>query len=382
MHDRLALGVADVSDVALAAIVGRSLGLADGAEIELLESSARVAPYDLEALTTAGRYWVHGRARTPAGEQPFTIFVKVVQSWSRSPIFAFVPEDYRELALAFLPWRVEPLMYRSDLSARLPDGLSMPKAYAVMDLDETSAAIWLERVDQFDHGWDADRFVRAAHLLGRLAGSERVRATARTGRAEGQRLVRGYAQGRVMHQIVPALRGDDLWSHPLMAGTFDDELRADLLAAADDLDAIVDELEALPVATLHGDACTRNLLARNGTEEMVLIDLGFWGEGPVGFDLGQLLLGEVQLGERPAGCLPSLEPPCLLAYLQGLEAEGYSVQPATVRRAHALQMLLFNGLSAVPLEHLGSPPTDDLLELAGQRASAARFVLDLVRATA
>jgi hypothetical protein len=53
----------------------------------------------------------------------------------------------------------------------------------------------------------------------------------------------------------------------------------------------------------------------------------------------------------------------------------------TVQRAHALQALLFAGLSAVPLEHLGAAPTPELQRTACQRARLATFLLDLVDAT-
>jgi hypothetical protein len=320
MHERSALGAADVSDGELAVLVARALGCAP-TEVDVVASTATVAPYDLEAPPTGGRYWVRGRARTPCGERSFSFFVKVVQTWARSPFFAYVPEQMREAALASLPWDVEPRIYRSDLGERLPDGLSMPAAYAVADLDEESAALWLEEVRPLRNVWDEARFARVAFLLGRLAGSPLVRPTARAARRGGERLVRAYAEGRVAQQLLPALRSDVVWSHPLVAGAFA-PLRADLLGAADRLDAVVRELESLPAATLHGDACTRNVLVRCETQELVLIDFGFWGEGPVGFDLGQLLWGEVQMGERPASDLPRLEAACLPAYADGLHAEG------------------------------------------------------------
>ena len=381
MDDRAVLGAADLPDGELAVLVARALGR-DPSEVELLESTAAVAPYDLDALTTAGRYWVRGRAGTPDGEEPFSFFVKVVQSFARSSVFPHVPPEIRDVALAQLPWQIEPLVYRSDLGDRLPDGLSMPAAHAVVDLDDESAALWLEEVRPLRDAWDDDRFARVAHLLGRLAASARVRPAARAGRGAAQQLVRHYAEGRVAHQLVPALRDDELWGHPLVAASFDAALRADLLAAVEHLDAVVDELERAPVGTLHGDACTRNVLVRCESQELVLIDFGFWGEGPVGFDLGQLLLGEVQLGERPAADLPRLEQVCLPAYVDGLHAEGWSTDLPTVRRSHALQMLLFGALSSLPLEHLGGPPTPERLRVARERAAGARFVLDLVEATA
>jgi hypothetical protein len=192
MHDRTALGTADVSDEALAAIVADALG-DPGAE--LLSSCAEVVPYDLEALTTAGRYWVSGRAVTRSGERPYRLFVKVVQSWSRTSHFAFVPVELRAVALAGLPWEIEPAVYASDLGERLPPGLTMPRAYAVREVDELSAALWLEAVDDVREPWATQRFADAARLLGRLAASPGVRPLADVGRGPQQQIVRDYAEG-------------------------------------------------------------------------------------------------------------------------------------------------------------------------------------------
>ena len=53
-----------------------------------------------------------------------------------------------------------------------------------------------------------------------------------------------------------------------------------------------------------------------------------------------------------------------------------------VERGHALQMLLFSALPSLPFELLDGPPTPAAIEIARQRAAAARFVLDLVATTA
>lgn len=53
-----------------------------------------------------------------------------------------------------------------------------------------------------------------------------------------------------------------------------------------------------------------------------------------------------------------------------------------MRRAHALLMVIFSGLSAIPVEYLGSAPTPELHRVTAERAAAARFMLDLVDATA
>ncbi|HET9945553.1 MAG TPA: phosphotransferase [Actinomycetes bacterium] len=374
------LGAAAVDDEVLATMVAAQLGV--GA-VGAVSVTAEVAPYDLDALTTAGRYWVHGSATTSEGtELPYRFFVKVVQSWERSPVFQMVPEAMRAEALAMIPWEREPAVYRSDLGDRLPQGLTMPAARLVADVDELSAAVWLDAVDVQPVRWDVPRFERAAHLLGRLAASPRVSPLGAIG--ETPQLHRRYAAGRVAGQVLPALHDDDLWRHPLMAAGFDTSVRDRLRDAATRLPAFLDELDTSPLGTSHGDACPRNLLVRRGCQDggsFVLIDFGFWGRAPLGFDLSQLLLGEVQTGERPASDLPDLEAAIVPAYVAGLAAEGTDVDPAVVQRTHVLLALLFNGLSAVPFELLGGPPDEEAVRVTRERCAMAEFLLDLEAAS-
>jgi hypothetical protein len=381
VNERSVLGPADVSDAELEQIVAGWLG-EEPATVELLESSAEAFPYDLSAITTAGRYWVSGRVRTSAGVVPFRFFVKHVQSWSRSPLFAQVPPEYQEMAEAGVPWSTEPLIYRSDLADRLPAGLTMPRAVAVRDLDEKSGAVWLEEVPAVQREWSIDQLARAAYLLGRLAASPAVRELASIGEQGRSWPVRTYVEGRLAVQILGMLRSEEVWRHPLVAAAFDPVLRQRMLAAADRVPDYLEEIERVPLGTAHGDACTNNLLVQPGSDDLVLIDYGFWTTQPLGFDLSQLLVGDVQLGRRPASCLWPVERACTPAYVDGLWDEGCRVEAGVVRRAHALLMLIFSGLSAIPVEHLDAEPTPDLHRIAAERAAAARFMLDLVDATA
>ena len=375
-HDRAALGPADVSDAQLTEMVADLLRASSG-DVALLDSQAAVVDYDLPAITTAGRYWVRGHASVSGAATPFSFFVKHVQSWSRSPLFASVPPEMVAMAEAGVPWRTEPLVYRSDLSERLPDGLRMPRSFGVFDLDEKSATVWLEEVEARQVPWDLSRYERAAHLLGRFAGSSRVRERGLVG--EHPFTVRDYLEGRLTGQVLPMLRDDGIWHHPLVAGAFDADLRARLLATADDAAGLVEELAALPHLPAHGDACPNNLLIVDGVEGFTLIDFGFMTMLPVGFDLGQLLVGDVQVGRRTAASLAEVESVIVPAYVEGLRAEGCDIPESVVRRAHALHLMVWVGLSTLPFEHLDAPVTPELEHVAAERAATARFSLDLLQ---
>ncbi|MHA6781221.1 phosphotransferase [Pseudonocardia saturnea] len=370
------LGLAAPGAPQLAAMVAALLGQV---EVEVLDARVDDHPYAYPALTTRGRFVVSGTARGKSGaEHPYAFFVKVVQAWSRSPLSRHVSEPLRTEVAPLVPWRTEPDLYRSYLRDRLPAGLTVPRAFGVYDLDADSTAVWLELVPGRPVPWDLDRHRRAAYLLGRLAASPSVAPLATC--VPPGRTARGYADVWLAHNVIPDLRDDDFWRRPLVAAAFDAELRARMPAAVDALPHLLDELDAVPMATAHGDACTRNLLGTDGAG-FVMIDFGFWGTGPVGFDLGQLLLGEVHAGERPARTLPELEKACVPAYVDGLRDEGSTVTLEQVRRSHALLLTIYYAIPALPFEHRDASPTPALHRLHAERAAATRFVLDLLDAT-
>jgi hypothetical protein len=375
MSTRDELGAADVTDAQLAAMVADLLHEDD---VELLDVKVSPVDYHLPAITTGGRWWVTGHAATSCAKAPFRFFVKQVQSWDRSPLFRMVPEEYRELAVAGVPWKTEALVYRSDVAGRLPDGLTAPRALGVFDLDATSSSIWLEEVPARPVTWDLPRYERAAYLLGRFAGSAALAPLASLRDIEWT--LNTYATGRLAVQVVPMLMSDEIWQHPLCAG-FDDELRTRLRAVAAESMALAAEADSLPFLLSHGDACPNNLMAGEHHDDLVMIDFGFWGGAPVGFDLTQLLVGDVQIGKRSAEGLAELDEAIVTAYVAGLRAEGNDVPEAQVRRGHAICMLIMTGLSTVPFDLFEGPVNEDTMRMAADRAALARYALDLVDAT-
>jgi hypothetical protein len=355
----------------------------DPHSITLREVVAEEVAYEQPAITTRARYWVRGVAVTGAGDETaWSMFVKAIQPFQRSVLFESVPQHLRGLVgQAILPWQTEARVYQSDLADRLPPGLSVARAVRVDLTRPEIGVLWVEQVPAVAVCWDADRYRHAAYLLGRLAGSEAVRPIGEVGETDGRRGPVEYAEGRFRHVVMPALEQPSLWEHTLMA-PFDSELRARMQRTARQGRRIADELDAYPRATAHGDACPNNLLVCDPARpDLVMIDFGFWSTQPVGFDLGQQQLGEAQLGRRSAADVVALDDQLVTAYVDGLRAESYDVACAVVRRAHALQMVLFSGLSAVPWELLDLEPTEERLAVAGTRADLARFTLDLLDAT-
>jgi hypothetical protein len=387
VHDRAVLGADDVDDAELAAMVA---DLWEVPSVELLDSAAQAVDYDIPSILTGARTWVRGRADAGDGPRDFAFFVKRVHHWRHSPAFALVPPEVGEWAASSVPWRAEPLLYASDLGERLPDGLTMPRAVRVDERPDETAVLWIEAVEAGPGEWDRTTYVEAAGLLGRMAGSSRVAELADIDPAPWH--IQNFVVGRIAHTVLPGLFDDATWEHPLVARHFQG-LRPALTAVAHHLDPLAEEFAALPHRTSHGDACPNNLLRHPDDSGFTLIDFGFWRRQPIGFDLSQLLVGDIQIGRRDADDLPDLAEACLEAYAEGLEAEGLDVPDAVLRRGHAVSLMLFNGLPSLPLELLAEACgleaqgelTDARLEAMHhwslQRSRIARYALDVLART-
>lgn len=381
------LGVDDVSDADLAAMVA-DLWQVDS--VDLLDSTAEPVAYDVPSILTGARTWVRGHADAGAGPRGFTLFVKRVHHWRHSPAFVGVPPEIGEWAAATVPWRAEPLVYASDLADRLPDGLDMPRGLRVEEHPDETAVVWIEAVDADPVAWSLEDSVRAARLLGRLSASRAVAPLA--GIDPQPWHIDMFVAGRIGYTVLPGLHDDATWAHPCVAEHFG-ALRSDLEATARHLDALAGEFAASRHLASHGDACPNNLLRREGDPGFTLIDFGFWRPQPVGFDLSQLLVGDIQIGRQDVGDLPERAAACIEAYAAGLADEGLHVPLAEVRRSHAVCLMLFNGLPSLPLEMLAEEAaleaaggvTDDfragLDHWARQRSGIAAYALDVLTGT-
>jgi tRNA A-37 threonylcarbamoyl transferase component Bud32 len=275
-----------------------------------------------------------------------------------------------------LPWRAETEIYGSELASLLPVGMRMPTLYAINDLDDDRAALWMEDVEERDGDWTAGDYSTAARSLGRLAGrlpEERIPPAIPVQRRD----LRRYFFGRVVHGTLPTLLADETWSHPLVRDVVDVRLRDDLGALAAAAPALLGRLVGLPHAFAHGDACPQNLLRPRGdTDAVVAIDWTFAGICPVGMDAGQLLAGRAESGELSPGNLPDLFEDIVAAYISGLADEDSPVSAADARFGAIGNLVVRSAFTALPIELLFSND-GGIGELVARRAGYARFLVDL-----
>jgi Phosphotransferase enzyme family len=354
--------------------------------------TADVAPvnYDWGSVATAGLWRV---AVTDAGAPAATFFVKLVRHTRLWPGLGFLPDDAARAAfIDYYPWHYELDIHESGIESVLPPGLRMPVLHRVVRPDTDHMGLWWEFIEQRPGRWELADYRLAARLLGQLAArrrdgaaiNEALPAMARTVRSEGSAL-RFYTSRRVLTGVLPVLAAGGVWRHPVLAGALraagDPDLPADMLALGERLPRVLDTLDELPQTYAHGDASPQNLLRpANEPGTIAVIDWGFGTLLPVGFDLGQLLVGLAHATVADLAQLPAIDAEIFPAYLDGLAAEDYKVDPAQVRAGYLGSLAARSALCAIPFEQLGREPADaQATALFGRRIRLTRFMLELVR---
>lgn len=242
-------------------------GLIAAVRTALRHPHAAVGPWSVQPLdhgigqpTTGGLFRFRGLAVDCTGVVPWSLFLKVIQSYRHWPLLDVLPPELRDEARAGTKWRYEADVYTSDLNRVLPAGLRLPRVHRIEDLDDDRVALWMEDVATHDTPWDLPRFGRAARLLGRLAArlthTDALPASASRIPGETTRL---WHTGRVA-AVLPTLLADATWAHPLVAAAVDRRLRTDLVELAGRVPTLLNALAGLPHTFAHGDASPQNLL--------------------------------------------------------------------------------------------------------------------------
>jgi len=366
------LGSAELPTDVLTALVGDSVGRPVELDSWKVEDTG-LAP---TAVSTAAVLRVAGTAHTGATRLPWSIFVKILQSPRHFRYIDLLPADLRDEFIAGVPWRDEADALGSELPSRLPPGIRTPRVLRLDELGDDRIAMWLEDVVIAEAGWDRERFTRAARLLGRWAARRSGAAIPPTLRARAGHTLRMLAAGRLERMAFPQLRDDHLWAHPLLAAT--GTLRDDLRALAAQVPEMLDHLDALPQAIGHGDACPQNLLVpADAPDTFVAVDICWQWPQPIGYDLGQLLVGLAHTGDIDIAALPSLHDALVSAYLAGLHAEGCRAGAAEVTYGCDASLVIRSCFTAIPFEKLTEPITANSESDVRRGIALTRYLADL-----
>ena len=307
----------------------------------------------------------------------WSAFVKVIRSFRHWPRWVTLPQEARDILGDASVWCREVDLYTSDLGAVLPAGMRLPGLHGVVDVGDDRMMLVLEDVDADPALWDRERYARAARLLGRL----HVRLTAadslpRRSTERPAELVNIMYTSRLVPVALPMLDADQTWRHPLLTG--ETKLRSDLAELARRLPDLVAVASRLPQLHGHGDASPHNLLvSKQQPDTFVVIDWAMASLAAAGDDLGQLLIGHAHDGVLAVDDLPALHELLVQAYVAGLADENCRLGDDVVRAGMDTGLSVRSTFTALPLERLDEPITDELRDKFAERIELTRYLVDV-----
>jgi hypothetical protein len=282
-------------------------------------------------------------------------------------------------------WKREVLAYGSGLLVDLPQFLSAPRCYGVVERPDNVCWVWLEDLGALlDQAWSWEHYGVAATYLGQFNGSYLV--------GEPIPDVPWLSRGRARDWVDLAApvaenlhsRNDELLVRRWLG---DDQLeRAQQLWS--NRERLLEGLDALPRCLCHHDAFSRNLMLRevDGNDGLVAIDWSLVGTGPIGAEIAPLVGVSLQFFEVEIKAAQELDQLVFEGYLAGLRDLGWRGDVRVVRFGYAATLATFLGLGSLAfLDWAAEQPREQVEAIFGHPIDAIlinnsvleSFLLDL-----
>lgn len=264
-------------------------------------------------------YKISGRASTENNPVPWSLFLKILNQATDT------------INLNDTDWQREPLAYQEGLVDHLPAGFRAAECYRLEHKSATEIWMWLEDVsDPQDRAWPLERYGLLARYLGQLNGRYLI-----------DRPLPSHPW--IMHEFERKAIPRDcnlatfntslgyLRDHNLLSSTTAQSLRR----LWDEKELRLDKLyNHLPQTFSHFDSDRRNIFSRataDGEEEIIAIDWGLVGIGPIGAELRQIIFMNLFMRKVDIDQAKDLYGLALDGYLQGLADSGWQGNSDLVR---------------------------------------------------
>jgi hypothetical protein len=278
---------------------------------------------DKGAANPEGLWRFSGHGQSAHGIRPWSVALKILKD----------PGDVVEPWHLWY-WKREYLARESGLLAQLPGYVVPPRSYGASDHAD-NAWLWMELISDTTGGpWGLDEFAFAARQLGRLNASY-VTGTPLPSHS--------WLATNHIATWTSTFPPDTAWTNPLVQRSFSAHTRARVMELWEERASFLALLERLPQAFSHFDYKRSNLFIRGASEndqELVAVDWGDCGVGPLGGDLTRLVGASTFFRDWDASLLADLDRVAFAAYVEGLREQGWPGDAKLVRLAYAAWLAL------------------------------------------
>jgi hypothetical protein len=290
---------------------------------------------------SVGLYRCSGIGQASEGQFNWSVILKIIQSpanvgWEN------MGEGEDQTHWNF--WKREWFAYQSDVFSDLPDDFYVPHCYKTYEIPGNTIFLWLEDIADSNIGnWTLDHFAFTAHQLGKLNA---------TNFSDYMRKAYPWLsidRNRQWIKMMPNWK-DVLWDHPIMLNHYPPPIENPFRQMLVESERFLSKLDLLPKVLCHGDTYPTNFMARNGKNgkmQTVALDWALMGIQPIGDDLGQFVLGAINMLKGSDEDL--IQESLFDAYIAGLHENGLQIDPTLVRIGFTTSAALRVGLFQIYL---------------------------------
>ena len=297
------------------------------------DPSFEITTWDVKRLSDKGianpdGLWLFsGMGTERSGARPWTVVLKVFDKPEQES-----PMDDRKY------WKREVLFAQSEIAKNMPGPLRAPHFYRI-DEQEDQLWLWIEHIQTHrPNPWTLDDYAFAAHQLGQWNGACMTQMPLP---------VEPWFTRQHYRSWYANTNPEQDFQFPLNQKYIFGEIRDRYERLWTEREMFYRVSETLPQTFSHFDSQRRNLFIRKGSnnqDELVLIDWGLCGFGPLGAELFALIGMSAALLEWSPSELVELDKATFGNYLKGLVESGWSGNADMIRLAYTAWETVFFGI--------------------------------------
>jgi hypothetical protein len=238
-------------------------------------------------------------------------------------------------------WKREFSFAQSGLSSYPEGPVKAPRTYYSNESLE-GAWIWMEHMEGIQSGpWTLDEYSFAARQFGLWNGAYLTGTTLPS---------EPWLTRKHYRSFLAVIDFEQAMQFPLNQKYFSDETFVRYKRLWHERETFFNVLESLPQVFSHFDSQRRNLLIRTNStnqRELIALDWGQCGIGPIGAELNWLIGFSAMLLEWSPAELPRLEEVAFPSYIQGLQESGWKGDTNLVRLGFTAMLAVYIGC-AIP----------------------------------
>lgn len=278
-------------------------------------------------------YRFSGMGVISGNNKNWSVILKVIKYTERNTAHGIHPNDWNY-------YKREADAYRSGWLNELPDGISAPRPFGIVDYPDDTCWLWLEDIQGIKNQWTMQDYEQVARNIGKFNGAFLSNEAIPQQPWMSSNWIREYVNSSSEGMKILSNSLD----HPLAKRWYPANTSEKIFQLWQQREVYFKAMDQLPQTICHLDFFRRNMFLSENSDahsDATAIDWAFAGFGCVGADINPLVIVSLAFFDVPLGQAKELDQIVFNGYLDGLQQTGWRGDPRQVRLGYLISNMRY-----------------------------------------